>query len=76
MSVLELDWKHLPLIKLNMTWRIKAWKAGKWTSSETKFDEGESPDEQKAPPEEIDPFFAIFGGDRQPRILFPGVQTC
>jgi hypothetical protein len=75
-SVLELDWKRLPRVKLNMTWRIKTWEAGKWPSSETKFDEGESPDKQKAPPEEIDPFLAIFGWDRQPRSLFPGVQTC
>jgi hypothetical protein len=58
-----------------MTWRIKAWEANKRTSSETEFDEGESPNKQKAPLEEIDPFLAIFGGDRQPRILFPGVQT-
>jgi hypothetical protein len=73
--MLELDWKRLPRVKLNMTWRIKAWEAGKWTSSETKFNEGESPDKQKAPPEEIDPILAIFGGDRQLRILFLGVQT-
>ncbi len=63
-SVLELDWKHLPRVKLNMTWRIKAWEADERTSSKTKFDEGESPNEQKAPPEEIDLFLAIFGGDR------------
>jgi hypothetical protein len=74
-SMLELDWKHLPRIKLNMTWRIKAWEANERPSSETEFNEGESPDKQKAPPEEIVPFLAIFGRDRQPRILFPGVQT-
>jgi hypothetical protein len=74
-SMLELDWKRLSCVKLNMTWRIKTWEADKWTSSETEFDEGESPDEQKAPSEEIDPFLAIFGGDWQPRILFPGMQT-
>jgi hypothetical protein len=62
-NMLELDWKRLPCVKLNMTWRNKAWEAGKRPSSETKFNEGESPDKQKASPEEIDPFLAIFGGD-------------
>jgi hypothetical protein len=74
-SMLELDWKHLPHVKLNMAWRIKAWKAGKQASSRTEFNEGESADKQEDPPEEIDPFLALFGGDRQPRIIFPGPQT-
>ncbi len=64
-SVLELDWM----------WRIKAWQSGKRTSSDTEFDEGESSDERKALPENIDPFLATFGGERQPRILFPGVHN-
>jgi hypothetical protein len=74
-SVLELDWKRLLHIKRNIMWRIKAWQSGKWTSSDTEFDEGESSDEWKAPPENVDPFLATFGGDRQPRILFSGVHN-
>jgi hypothetical protein len=67
-SVLELDWKRLLHIKRNIMWRIEAWQSGKQTSSDTEFDEGESSDERKAPPENVNPFLATFGGDRQPRI--------
>ncbi len=45
-----------------MTWRVNAWNAGGYASSETEYDEGESPDEGGNPPE-IDPFFATFGRD-------------
>jgi hypothetical protein len=58
-----------------MAWRIKAWEAGKQASSETEFNEGESANKQEDPPVEIDPFLALFGGDWQPRIIFPGPQT-
>jgi hypothetical protein len=72
--VLELDWKRLPHVKRNRMWRMDAWQSSKRTSSDTEFDEGKSFDEQKAPPDDVDPFFATFGGDWQARILFPGVQ--
>jgi hypothetical protein len=74
-SLLELDWKCLPHVKTNMAWRKKVWEAGEQASSETEFNEGESADKQEDPPEEIDPFLALFGGDWQPRIIFLGPQT-
>ncbi len=74
-SVLELNWKRLPHVKCNRMWRMDAWQSGERTASNTEFDEGKSSDEQKAPPEDIDPFFATFEGDWQPRILVPGVHN-
>ncbi len=76
-SVLAADWKFLPNSKLNLTWRIEAWKMGAEGSADTKLDEGDLVDDRKTPPKEtVDPFLSVFGSGRQPRIIFPGQLRC
>jgi hypothetical protein len=61
-SVLVADWKCLPNSKLNLTWRIDAWKMRAEGSADTILDEGDSVDGRKTPPEEmVDPFLLVFG---------------
>jgi hypothetical protein len=71
-SVLELDWKRLPHVNRNRMWRFEAWQAGNQAPSETEFYDDQSAAELEASPITADPFFATFGGDRRPRIIFPG----
>ncbi len=71
-SVLELDWKRLHHVNRNRMWRFEAWQAGDRASSETEFNDDQSAAEREALPVTADPFFATFGGDRRPRIIFPG----
>ncbi len=71
-SVLELDWKCLPHVNRNRMWRFEAWQAGNRASSEKEFNDDQSAAEREASPVTADPFFANFGGDRRPRIIFPG----
>jgi hypothetical protein len=72
-SVLAADWKRLPNSKLNWTWRIDAWKMGAEGSAGTELDKGDFVEDRKTPPEDaVDPFLLVFGGGRQPRIIFPG----
>ncbi len=73
-SVLDLDWKRLPHINHNRIWRFEAWQAGNRASSETEFNDDQSAEELEASPVTADPFFATFGGDRRPRIIFSGVH--
>jgi hypothetical protein len=75
-SVLATDWKRLPHSKPNTTWRREEWQASKDSALDMDFDEGDSVKDLKLPPEDIrDPFMTIFGGGRQPQIIFPGQQT-
>jgi hypothetical protein len=62
-SVLVADWKCLPNSKLNLTWRIDAWKMGSEGSAETKLDKGNSVDDRKTPPKEtVTHSCQFFGG--------------